>query len=85
LSSTGLLLDGNKQKDHLNTSGISREIANGRNRCLQFNCGRLGACFKPLFGFHIFPDFSLSLSKIPHLAGAAATKKRAGRLYLLQR
>ena len=32
--------------------------------------------FRLSFGFHIFPYFSLSLSKIPHLAGAAATKTR---------
>jgi len=44
LSLTGILLDGDKQKFHLNPFRDQREIANGRNRCFQFNCGRLGAC-----------------------------------------
>ena len=45
----------------------------------------VSALFQALIGFQILPYFSLSLSKIPHLAGAAATKKRVKRLYLLQR
>jgi hypothetical protein len=43
LSSTGLLLDGNKQKFHLNTSGISREIAKWPQPLPSCNCGLLGA------------------------------------------